>query len=82
MYSGFAQRFTLLLLEEGEDYVSDYNAYCYAPGILSDLGKKPTQIQEASFTLPALNQRVHGKLRLCTKSIFFDADDASVPILR
>lgn len=82
MYSGFAQRFTLLLLEEGEDYVSDYNAYCYAPGILTDLGQAPSQIQEASFTLPGPGQRVHGKLRLCTKSIFFDADDASVPILR
>lgn len=82
MYSSFTQRFTLLLLEEGEDYVSDYNAYCYAPGVLSDLGKPPVQIQESSFTLPAPSQRIHGKLRLCTKSIFFDADDASVPILR
>lgn len=82
MYSGLTQRFTLLLLEEGEDYVSDYNAYCYAPGVLSELSKPPIQIQETTFTLPAPSQRVHGKLRLCTKSIFFDADDANVPILR
>ena len=70
-------RFTLLLLEEGEDYVADFNAFCAAPGVLW----RPEADQTAGLRAPA-PRRVHGKLRLCTKSLFFDSDDASVPILR
>ena len=82
MYGSSAQRFTLLLLEEGEDYVADFNAYIFAPGILSDITKGPITIDETSYKSPGTNKGVHGKLRLCTKSVFFDAEDVSVPILR
>jgi hypothetical protein len=72
-------RFTLLLLEEGEDYISDYNAYCRAPGVLwkGEEGKSTN-----SSGLQYHDRKAHGKLRLCTKSVFFDSDDASIPILR
>jgi hypothetical protein len=73
------QRFTLLLLEEGEDYISDYNAYCRAPGVLW-VHQEATATSRSS--LGARTRRVHGKLRLCTKSMFFDSGDISVPILR
>lgn len=82
MYSSSAQRFTLLLLEEGEDYVADFNAYCYAPGMLSEIAKGTVTFDETSSAIPGTSKRVHGKLRLCTKSVFFDAEDISVPILR
>lgn len=79
---GSTSRFTLLLLEEGEDYVADFNAYIFAPGILSDIAKGPITIDETSYKPPGTNKGIHGKLRLCTKSVFFDAEDVSVPILR
>jgi hypothetical protein len=82
MYGTTAQRFTLLLLEEGEDYVADFNAYIFAQGILSDIAKGPITIDETSYKSPGTNKGIHGKLRLCTKSVFFDAEDVSVPILR
>jgi hypothetical protein len=82
MYGSTAQRFTLLLLEEGEDYVADFNAYIFAQGILSDIAKGPITIDETSYESPGTNQGIHGKLRLCTKSVFFDAEDIGVPILR
>lgn len=63
--SSTVQRFSLLLLDEGEDYIADYNVFCHAECILG-----------------RTSQSCHGKMRLCTKSVFFDADDISIPILR
>lgn len=62
------RRFTLLLLEEGEFYVKDYVADCSWPSSVSGNWQRS----------PILS----GQLRLCTKSLFFEADDVRVPIVR
>ena len=75
------QRFSLLLLEEGEDYVADYNAFCRAPTALWKAGDgKPVAPATAGQGKDV--KRLHGKARLCTKSIFFDSVDTTFPILR
>lgn len=63
-----AKRFTLLLLEEEEDYVADYVAAC----------KWPASVQGNSQQAAS----VAGSLRLCSKSLFFEPDDVRVPIVR
>ena len=63
-----ARRFTLLLLEEGEDYVADWVATCKWP-------KAVTGNWQGLEQLP-------GKLRLCSKSLCFEPDDVRVPIVR
>jgi len=63
------RRFTLLLLEEGEFYVQDYVADCSWPS---------SSVSGNWQRLPTLS----GQLRLCTKSLFFEADDIRVPIVR
>jgi WD40 repeat protein len=63
------RRFTLLLLEEGEFYVKDYVADCSWPS---------SSVSGNWQRLPTLS----GQLRLCTKSLFFEADDIRVPIVR
>jgi factor associated with neutral sphingomyelinase activation len=61
-------RFSLLLLEEGEEYVKDWVAHCQWPGnVAGNWQGKP---------------KLEGRLRLCTKSLMFDADDSRVPIVR
>jgi len=61
-------RFSLLLLEEGEEYVKDWVAHCQWPaGVTGNWQGKP---------------KLEGRLRLCTKSLMFDADDSRVPIVR
>ncbi|MCO5568968.1 hypothetical protein L7F22_022672 [Adiantum nelumboides] len=62
------KRFTYLLLEEGEFYIQDWMAVC----------------RFGSFGLdPQIGQprRIRGRLRLCSKSIFFEPDDISLPII-
>lgn len=63
-----AKRFSLLLLEEGEHYVADWTA----------MAIWPSNIQGNWQNLPMLP----GRLRLASKSLFFEADDARVPIVR
>lgn len=63
-----AKRFSLLLLEDEEDYVADWVVSCSWPSSISGNWQG----------LPALP----GRLRLCTKSMFFDPDDVRVPIAR
>eukprot|EP00879_Flechtneria_rotunda_P012868 GHRR01013438.1.p1 GENE.GHRR01013438.1~~GHRR01013438.1.p1 ORF type:complete len:516 (+),score=142.44 GHRR01013438.1:507-2054(+) len=62
------KRFSLLLLEDEEDYVADWVASCKWPssvaGNWQNLGSLP------------------GRLRLCTKSIFFEPEDVRIPIVR
>ncbi|KAK9828528.1 hypothetical protein WJX72_000603 [[Myrmecia] bisecta] len=63
-----AKRFSLLLLEEGEDYVSDWTATCEWPaGVTGNWQKQ---------------QKLAGRLRLCSKSLFFEPDDMRIPIVR
>lgn len=61
-------RFSLLLLEENEYYIRDFVATCCWP---QNVGGNVLGLQEVS-----------GQLRLCSRSIFFDADDVRVPIVR
>jgi factor associated with neutral sphingomyelinase activation len=63
-----AKRFNLLLLEEEEYYVADWVASCNWPSSISGNW-------QGAQSLP-------GRLRLCTKSLFFDPDDIRVPIVR
>jgi len=63
-----AKRFTLLLLEEEEDYVADFVATCVWPSAV------PGNAQQVK-SMP-------GSLRLCSKSLFFEPDDVRVPIIR
>lgn len=63
-----AKRFSLLLLEEGEDYVEDW--VCEA--------RWPANVSGNWQGLPKLQ----GRLRLCSKSLFFEPDDARIPIVR
>lgn len=71
MFSGAThsvQRFSLLLLEEGETYVQDYVASARWPhGVAGNWQRLP---------------RLPGTLRLCTKSLFFEPDDVRSPIVR
>jgi factor associated with neutral sphingomyelinase activation len=63
-----AKRFSLLLLEDEENYVADWAASC----------KWPSSVEGNWQGLAALP----GRLRLCTKSLFFEPDDVRVPIVR
>ena len=63
-----AKRFTLLLLEEEEDYVADFVASC----------AWPTAVQGNLQKVKSMP----GSLRLCSKSLFFDPYDVRVPIVR
>jgi factor associated with neutral sphingomyelinase activation len=62
------RRFSLLLLEEGEDYVRDWVAVAVWPENLEGNWQGKSQLQ--------------GRLRLCSKSLMFDADDSRVPVVR
>ena len=62
------KRFSLLLLEEGEDYVDDWVASVAWPSAVSGNWQ----------SLPKLP----GRLRLCSKSIFFEPDDVRIPVVR
>ena len=63
-----SQRFSLLLLEEGEDYVGDWAASVVWPAAVAGNWS-------GAPSLP-------GRLRLASKSLFFDPDDTRVPIVR
>ena len=58
------QRFTLLLLDDGDSYLRDWVATCRPPSV------------SARHTPPVLK----GRLRLCARSLFFEPQDVSVPI--
>lgn len=63
-----ARRFSLLLLEEGEDYVGDWVATAaWPPAVPGNAAGTPT---------------LAGRLRLASKSLFFEPDDGRVPIAR
>ena len=62
------KRFNLLLLEEGEEYVDDWVAAVVWPAAVSGNWQG----------LPKLP----GRLRLCSKSLFFEPDDVRIPVAR
>eukprot|EP01114_Cavostelium_apophysatum_P011697 TRINITY_DN260_c1_g1_i1.p1 TRINITY_DN260_c1_g1~~TRINITY_DN260_c1_g1_i1.p1 ORF type:complete len:896 (-),score=250.63 TRINITY_DN260_c1_g1_i1:12-2699(-) len=62
-----SQRFSLLLLDEGEYYFDDFSGFYYPP----------SETDELSF-----KRRVKGRLKLCSLSVIFDPDDHKLPITR
>lgn len=62
-----AQRFTLLDVEDGEEYVEDFAAFYY-----------PDESSDAA----AMRLRRKGRVRLCTRSLVFEPNDAKFPLLR
>lgn len=63
-----AQRYSLCLLDEGEDYVAMWIGTCAWP-------------KTVAGNWQCLEQ-LHGNIRLCSKSLFFEPDDARIPIVR
>lgn len=63
-----AKRFSLLLLEDEEDYVADWVASAVWPDGV-----------EGNWSGA---QQLPGRLRLATRSLFFEPDDVRVPIVR
>lgn len=61
-------RFSLLLLEEQEDYLQEFVVECHWP----------LEIEGNWSGKPVLS----GTLRLCTKSLFFEPDDVRTPVVR
>ncbi|KAJ7542680.1 hypothetical protein O6H91_09G006500 [Diphasiastrum complanatum] len=66
------QRFSYLLLEDGDHYIQDWIATC-RPRLAGGSQR---------IKLPSWQQRrLKGRLRLCARSIFFDPDPITAPIL-
>ncbi|XP_057822900.2 uncharacterized protein LOC131035250 [Cryptomeria japonica] len=68
-----SKRFSYLLLDEGEFYVQDWIATCGKGSLDSSQDIKPSSGQL---------QKMKGRLQLCSKSIFFEPDSLSLPIIR
>eukprot|EP00249_Psilotum_nudum_P019928 c27478_g1_i2 orf=286-966(+) len=67
-----SKRFSYLLLEEGECYIQDWMATC-RPGLVASSQKKQAH--------PWQQRKLKGRLRLCSKSIFFEPDNIKTPIV-
>ncbi|GMH42025.1 hypothetical protein BSKO_09944 [Bryopsis sp. KO-2023] len=63
-----AKRFSFLLLDEGEDYLQEYICVCRWPNEVAGNWNGQSD--------------VHGTLRVCSKSLFFEADDIRIPVVR
>ncbi|XP_033115395.1 protein FAN-like [Anneissia japonica] len=61
------ERFSLLLLEPGEIYLEDYSVYYYR----NDLSENE-----------AIQRKVRGRLKVCSKSIVFTPQDSRYPIVK
>ena len=70
-FSRKINRFSLLLLEDGEFYVSECVVECtgFPSGLLKGV-------------MASVPGRLRGELRVCTKSLFFEPDDVRIPIVR
>jgi hypothetical protein len=82
-----AKRFSLLLLDDEEDYVGDWGVDCTrwppdVPGNWMQQRQMQQQGPHAPPTHPNHQEQLPGRLRLCTKSMFFEPDDVRVPIVR
>ncbi|KAH7435436.1 hypothetical protein KP509_06G065000 [Ceratopteris richardii] len=65
------KRFSYLLLEEGEFYIQDWMAVCRS-GCIGTVSPDVHNKQ---------HPRIKGRLRLCSKSIFFEPDNLNLPIV-
>jgi factor associated with neutral sphingomyelinase activation len=73
---GAQHRFSLLHLDEGEDYVADFVGLCKPPcGALPD-------IYSGAVGGGGVNGKLRGRLRLLSRSLVFDPDDVAVPLLK
>ncbi|XP_038068745.1 protein FAN-like isoform X1 [Patiria miniata] len=61
------ERFSLLLLEPGEIYFEDFSVFFY-----------PSDLPEEE----AIRRRTRGRLKVCSKSIVFDPQDVSQPVVK
>lgn len=64
------KRFSYLLLDEGEFYIQDWMAICRSGSVGLSAERQSWQ-----------QHRLKGRLRLCSKSIFFEPDNISLPIV-
>jgi len=62
-----SSRFTLLDIEDGEEYLEDFAAFYYPPEYPDHLVSKMIR---------------KGRLRLCTRSIVFEPEQNQYPLLR
>lgn len=72
VYRKAKKRFSLLLLEEGEEYEGDW------VGFLTP----PEEYKYLKHTRGSNQAAVKGRIRLCSTSVVFDPDDIRVPILK
>ena len=77
------ERFSLLHLEEGEFYISDYSSE-YLPPAETERETVALYVCRIDFRFNKLTvcSRQHGRLKLCSKSILFDPEDIAQPLLR
>ena len=70
-------RFSLLHLDEGEDYVADFEGLCKVPteGL-------PNACLQQSASGGQAHRKLRGRIRLLSRSILFDPDDLVVPMLK
>jgi factor associated with neutral sphingomyelinase activation len=61
------ERFSLLLLEFGEIYFEDYSCIYYP---------------NASTESESIDRKERGRLKVCSRSLIFDALDHAYPILK
>ena len=71
---GTRHRFSLLHLDEGEDYVGDFVGLCKAP-----TGALPLQLENNSAQA---HGKLRGRIRLLSRSLLFDPDDIAVPMIK
>eukprot|EP01104_Vermistella_antarctica_P008506 TRINITY_DN212_c0_g5_i5.p1 TRINITY_DN212_c0_g5~~TRINITY_DN212_c0_g5_i5.p1 ORF type:complete len:1247 (-),score=410.29 TRINITY_DN212_c0_g5_i5:2155-5895(-) len=67
MKNSNTQRFSLLMLQEGEHYFDDFSAFMY-----------PSDVRDSL----ALKRRIKGRLKLCSMSLVFVPDDSRLAITR
>ena len=70
-----SRRFSLLHLDEGEDYVGDWQASMRAPE--GSLDPYPGAVAAADS-----NGKLRGRIRLLSSSVLFDPDNIVVPMLK
>ena len=71
-------RFNLLLLEDGEYLLEEYAA------LVLTCGASPASAGADDDDAPPLRceARARGRLRLCSRALYFEPDDARSPLLR
>lgn len=73
-----AQRFSPLLLDEGEEYEGDWVAVLSTPREY----QKQTRASSSETTMEALEAELKGRLRICSMSVVFDPTDLRSPVLK